>query len=258
MNKKARKKMVKGIKSSLEGIFKASANAQPIFYKSGSGQEYKECAGAYSSIMTRAIAHDMTNLALFLYSKDKNIADKAKEASIAVRECDIELRRMFDDLKDNRPIVNFPAKKAYDAIECLADVKSSDYVTEPMIAHYIEKMNVWVDKIAKMNTWAYYCECICEIRETRQEAEMRAYDDDGNQVYGISEKDANAVDALLKMEQILLRALIRISFNDKESDLCMKRIEIVRYLTQAIVKNDTEKLDYLEKCAEAAEEFSHV
>lgn len=250
--KKSKDMILKGIKKAMEGIFKASADAQPLNYTDGTGCKHQECAGVYNSAMTRAIAHDMMSLALFLYTKNKGLADKVKSAAADVRECDIVLRRMFDDRRDNRPVCNFPSKKTYDAIECLAIVKKSKYANDPMVKHYIGIMKVWLEKIAKMNAWAYYCECQEEIRYAAHEADMRAFDNDGNQVYGMSKKDAECVKIMLSMEQIMLKAFIRIPFRCKESDDCMNKIEIIKTLIKAIIENDTDKLNYLENYANAA------
>ena len=58
------------------------------------------------------------------------------------------------------------------------------------------------------------------------------------------------------MQELLVRALVRLPVMSDELQNCMAKIELIDVLVQAILSQDEEKIDFLAKCAEAAEEFS--
>ncbi len=259
MNKKTKKeknKVMESVKNSVGKIFEASENAKDLSYKCiGTGREYSERPGAYLGAMTRAMAHDMMSLALFLHSVNGELAETMKTIAEMVRERDIELRRIFDDLKDHRPIAKFPYDKTESIVEMMTTIKRADIWDNPMTSRYKDVLNIWMEKITKMDIWAYYCECRDKIEAAHNEADMRAFDEDGEQVFGIPEKDAKCVKIMLALEEILLQALVRIPFDCKESQECMDKIEVLNVLTRSIINGDNEKIEYLAKCAEAAKEF---
>ncbi len=237
--------ILKSIEDAMEKILKASEEATQIVYKSGAGQEYRECPGAYNSVMTRAIAGDIAQLSLFMQSKDEDMTKDLKNAADHIRECDVALRRMFDDKNDHRPISEFPAHRIDAVIETMTRLKRSGYLTCPIISGYTDKMDIWVEKAAKMTIWAFYCETRDKLDVIVNKADMRLYDDNNNLIYGISEKDAESVKIVATMEQILLKALVRIPFSKKECHDCVDRIELIHILINAIAEGNAEKLDIL-------------
>lgn len=230
---------IKNVKAEFDEIIKAASDAKTTKYTcKGSGITHVEAPGEYNSRMTRAIAHDITSIALFLYSKDKDLADKIKDAGQQVRKMDIELRRMIDDYKDHRPVAVFPYECVFDIVKAFDALRHSEHEVDALISSYTETFPVWIDKIGKMTMWAYYIETRQVIREAIAEANNRCFDEDGNQVYGLNETDANTVKKLAKIATRLLDAYIKMPYMCEQADDCINKIEITSSVIEEIIKDN--------------------
>ncbi len=236
--KESKNKILKTIKESVEGIFDASASAKPFEYRSGTGIKYTQDPGNYSSPMTKAMASDAMRLSLFMCSKNEQLADILKKVSNDIREMDITLMRMYDDKKAHRPVIDFPYKKIKKTINRLTEIKRSEVIEEELCSRCIDLMDYWVNQVSFMSIFAYCIQCHDKISNLLIKAEQNAYDEDGNLVYGISKDDEKCAKILIAMEQILLKALVRIPFNSELSSECMDKIEVLNCLTEAVINGD--------------------
>ncbi len=87
---------------------------------------------------------------------------------------------------------------------------------------------------------------------------MRAFDEDGELVFGISEEDEKIIHIISKIEQLFLDALVRLPVNTEELSECMRKIVNIEDFIRAIVAGDEKTLTYLANCAETSEKFSSV
>lgn len=254
MSKKAKemkKKVLKGMEKKIGAIFEAARKAKTLSYKGYTSQEeIIQKPGDYSKAMTNAMIRDMMQLSLFMYSKDEGIAKIVKSVSDDVRDMDLALRRMFDDRKDGRPLTEYPHHKTPDIIDRLIDIKKSEAMKAGMVSHYRKLMDLWVEQISVMTKFAYCIECREKVSEYIKKAEMRGFDEEGNQVYGISEKDAETVKIMASMGKSLLGACVRIPLCNKANNDCMNMIEILNIFMRAIVDEDEETLEKLTNVSE--------
>ena len=237
--KMTKEDVIRKAKENIKNIFDAAEKAAPIEYSSrSSGTSYKECLGAYNSQMAQAIAHDMTSVALFMYSKDSELADRIKDAAEIIRKKDIQIRRMFDDMNDSRPVSDYIYDQTEKLVDTLISIRESDVSKDPLISLYTKNIPIWIEKAAKMDIWAYYINAHYQLSESIRNADYRWFDESGNQIHGISEKEANLVKLIAKLQKILLRLLIRIPFMSPQSQNCMDEIEVLRLVMDSIIDGD--------------------
>ncbi len=234
--KMTRKEIIKMAEENIKKIFDAAKSANPIEYTSRSnGKSYKECPGAYNSRMSQAVAHDMMSVALFMYSKNASLADKIKNAAETVRNKDIQIRRMFDDMNDGRPISEYIYDQTENLVNTLIELRDSEASADPVISLYTKNIPIWIEKSAKMDIWAYYLNAHYQLRESIIKADNRWFDEDGNQIHGISEKEADIVNNIAELQKILLRELVRIPFMNPQSQNCMDEADALQMVIDSII-----------------------
>ncbi len=258
MDKKTRSiknQVLQSIREDIHDIFTASEKAVPYVYRSKASGEHTETPGKYNSRLSRVVAHDILSLAILLRKDDEKAADELMDLHKEVVDRDLTLRRMFDDRKGNRPVVEYPFASSKELIERLNAVSLTPCLSSPFYAGYKELFPEWVRRILTMDVWAFAIRSEELIGDEKMQAEMRCADEKGQIQYGVSEEDEKAIKILLAMEQILIQALVRIPAWENESAMCLKRIEVMDTLVQAILTEDENTLAFLGKCVKAAEEF---
>ena len=250
VTKETGKEIIAKLQKVIGAIFDASADAKTLKYKSGTSTEYKEEPGEYNGCMTRAMAHDMMSLALFISNSDEPAYEKLKAAAEAVREKDIQLRRIFDDMKDKRPLSEYPIETTEEILSTFKYVRDLKTINNPLVSLYTKNIPVWIEKILKTDVWAYCLEHHHKLDEAIYKADYRCFNENGDQVHGVNEKDAECIRLLVSMKRLLLKALIKIPFNNEQSQICMDKIEILQTFIDAIANEDKEMLEQLGSCAE--------
>lgn len=259
-NLKERAKDVEQIKTaygkSLEPIFKAVENAEQVIYTDHLGREIKECPGAYSVEMSIAMKHDIKTCSLMLYKDDPDVSNLLSKVGNEIEERDLLIRRMFDDRKDHRSVTDFPFASTESIINDFKAIKSNEtFKNKRYYKQYKEKLTAWVKRFLQMDIWAFSLKSYDAIEKAKEQAEFRVFNEEGDIECGIPEKDEECVKTLLDMEKILIKALVKIPAHWDESQMCLKKLEVLDILIQAILTGNDKKLSYLIKCAEAAEEF---
>ena len=236
--KKEKNLILEKVRETTDSIFEASKTAVPVRYTAGIGDIRTEEPGTYSKLVSGEMSRDIMNVALFLYSKDSVMVDRLKNVRHMFDEKDIALRRMADDLKDERPLTEYPYKTSEQMIQVLAELKNSDAMDDKYLSLFKTKIDEWVERIGKMDIWAYCFETKQRLRRLESDAYMLAYNDKGEQVYGMPEENADCVKILIPMTLILLQALVRIPFSNENSALCMEKIEILVSLIDRIASEE--------------------
>ena len=240
--KKDKNLILENVKKATDSIFKASTMAGATEYTAGTGDVCKEDPGTYCGLLSREIARDMMNAALASSTKDKDVSDGLKDTWQAMFDKDIAIRRMIDDLKDNRPLSEYPYGSSENMVRALLKFKTSNLMEDKYLLTFKPKLDIWVERIGKMDIWAYYLETKQRLNRLKSDASMTAYDDDGNRVYGMPKDNAYSVKILTAMAEILLQALIRLPFRGKESGECMDRVETLCILAELIAKEDEDAI----------------
>ena len=258
MKKDAREnknKVMREVKSGVEAIFEASARVKMFSYTNDFGRMFEEEPGKYVSSLTRAMLGDMMTFGIHLRSIDTDLSDSLMEARNAMDDKDITIRRMFDDRKGKRPLSRYSFERSESLVKKLLKIKESGIFEDQFSKRYEDKLPLWVERILKMDMWAYSLECLDSYEKNRNLADFRGFDDDGNQIFGISKKDANSVHLITSMQELLVKALVRLPAMSDEVQDCMAKLELIDVLVQAILDQNEERIAFLAKCAEAAKEF---
>ena len=227
-------------------MIEASKNVDPIKYVDTTDKEYMECAGAYSSAMTNAIISDIRKLGLLLGREDIETSKILFDISTAVSDKDIQLRRLFDDRNDDRPLSDYTYESTEDILDNLSKVKDINIMQEDPYKNFLCNFKIWAEKIAKMDIFAYYINSYSFIDSITDDLEFGFFKDE----------DAVFIKALITLEKILLRTVIRLPLKKSLSSDCIDRIELINGIIQIIKDGDTEKLDKLYKYADAVADFS--
>lgn len=246
------------VRESMKDIFKASKESSPLIYESVYGRKYIECPEAYSADMTRAICSDINRASLIMLTVDKEHADILKNLSEILESKDLTIRRMYDDQNDNRPVTKYEFINSTDLIRRVSKLRDIFDTKESGLGAYREKLSVWVERILKMDKEAYYINARETLKLVLAECDSQVFDSDGNLIYGPTDDDAKCVRILINMTEILLKVFLRIPGTRKESNECLDRIETLLMLIKVVLNGDTDKLEYLAKCAEAAKEFEDL
>ena len=224
------------IKNEVDPLFKESEKAEPITYKNGAGTEAIENPGAYSPYMTQLIIRDIMHVSMLMIAKDEKASDTLQEIAMALEEKDLALRRMFDDRKDKRPVIEYPYGDTASFIEKFTELSKNNIWDECPVAIDKEKHKAWVTRFLKLDVMAYYLQAQEAIDKALEIADNQIYDDEGNQVYGLDPKDAESVKIIAAMEQIMLKALIRLPAESETIHKTMDRIELMSILLKAIAE----------------------
>ena len=258
MNKEAREnknKVMREVKDATKAIFEASEKAEPFSYTNDFGRTIEEKPGRYLSSLTRSMIGDMAAFAIHLRSVNTGLSERIMEVRKEMDEKDITIRRMFDDRKGDRPLTRYSFNNLEKLVRILRDIKESEIFEDAFSKRYKEKIPLWTERILKQDIWAYSLECLDSFDKSRKLADFRGYDEDGNQMFGISIADANSVHLIIAMQEALVKALVRLPAMSDELQDCMTKIELIDILVQAILDQDENKIAFLSKCAEAAKEF---
>ncbi len=253
--KDAKNEVLKRIKNSVSDLFEESRKAEDITYASDGISDYEK-PGTYNTHLTQLMVRDIRQLWLFSMSADPVFADAVKNWADLLENKDLQIRRMFDDRKDRRRLSEFPFDDSASVIREMESMsKEERFACNVMTKAYEEKAKKWAARLVRLDMLAYYLQTHDALDRIIRDADMRGYDEDGNLVFGIPEKDGECVHVMAAMVQILLKAFIRIPAGSKEIKQTMARIESMLVLMEAVAKGDGKTLDYLAKCAEAAEDF---
>ena len=256
--KKMKNDVLTNVHSAVSGLFDESKNAKDLIYESSSGISETERPGEYNKRLTRLMISDMRQLRLFTMGSDKEFSNSIERWANILKKNDIRIRRMFDDRKVDRPVEDFPYEDAMTVINEMSEAAKADKFKGLPFKDIEEKTKKWVTRLLKLDICAYYCKAHETLAEVLRIADTRAYDDNGELVYGLSEDDTKSIKIIAAMEQLLLKALIRIPAESDEVKPAMARIELIEALMKAIAEEDEELIDRLAKCAEAANDLEEA
>ena len=238
-----------------EKIFELAKAAVPYVYKDGNGDYVTENISSYCAFITRDMIRDMRALAVLLMSKYPDFGRKVQEVSDVMNNKDLTICRMLDDRRAERELSRYEFDDTERAVTKLKEMYSDNAFEEAPFDFYKPKLKEWCSRFIMLDIRAYYIKSKDYIESSLKLASMRAYDDDGNLVFGISEKDEECVQIMAKMEELFLHALIRLPVYADELSECMEKIELIEWLIEAVTSSKDELITYLAKCAEAARDF---
>ncbi len=236
-------------------IFELAQGAHPYVHKDINGDYVTENVGSYCAFISRDMVREMSTLSLLLMSKYPELGKNMKEASEVLRSKDLTICRMLDDIKAERELSDYRFDDTESVVIMLKSAKENDAFLEKPFDFYIPKFREWVDRFIKLDVMAYYLNCKDHLSSALNIASMRAFDDDGNQVFGISSKEEESVKQMVQIETLMLHALIRLPVHSNELSICMEKIERMEWLIEAVSMGKHELLEHLLRYADAARDF---
>ena len=240
---------------STKEIFDLANKAISYVYRDGNGDYITEKDGTYCSYITRDMIKQMKTLSVLLLGKYPELSKEMSEISDVLKKKDLTISRMLDDIKAERELSLYEFGDTGKAVNKLKSIYEGDLFDEAPFDFYKPRLKEWVRRFIMLDVRAYYISSKDYLKSSLKLASMRAFDDDGNLVFGISEDDEESVKIMAKMENLLLKALIRLPVYTDELSACMEKINYMEWVIEAVTSGKGELLAYLAKCMEAAKEF---
>lgn len=230
----------------MQPLFDASTKAVPFHYRSMSGTDYFEEPEHYDPELTKTMVRDMFSNAI-LEIKDEEKRNVILSWRNPLMEMNDTIMRMSDDLRTGRDVINYPFETAEELVKGIAGMNHDGVFHKSTVKGFNALMKLVMKRILMMNSWAFAIRNREDIKNTDRQAGIRATDDDGNIVYGISEKDEEAVHILNTMRGILTRVILRIDPTSGESSKAMDKLYLLDVLVHATLED---KVDELERVLE--------
>nr|WP_297765875.1 hypothetical protein [uncultured Butyrivibrio sp.] len=236
-------------------IFDLANKAVPYVYRDGNGEYVTEKLGTYCAFITRDMIKQMKTLSVLLLSKYPELSEIMRDVSDVMKKKDLTICRMLDDMKAERELSLYEYDDTEKAVNKLKSIYEGDLFDEAPFDFYKPRLKEWVRRFVMLDIRAYYISSRDFLKSSLKLASMRAFDDDGNLVFGISKEDEESVKIMAKMESLLLKALIRLPVYTDELSECLEKINRMEWIIEAVTSGKSELLAYLSKCMEAAKEF---
>ncbi len=154
--KKVKNDVLRSIHSAVGNLFKESEKAEQLIYKSNSGEEARECPGAYSVYMTNLMIRDMMQLSLLLTANNKETSNAVRLMAKTLEDKDLAVRRMFDDRKDHRPVIEYPYDDTAKVIRDMSEVAKEGSLESCLFKPEEDQIKAWITRLMKVDIMAYY------------------------------------------------------------------------------------------------------
>ena len=223
----------------------AVKDLKPDTYTNHLDHTSHECPGAYSAAMTNSMIFDMQTLALLLYKTCPEATNTLFTVSEAFAKKDLTLRTMFDQINSELPLVQYDFSTSEPLINQLADIKDLQELKSEPFNYYKEKFKAWVEKLVKIDIWAFYL--------TSQELLNKFDDYEPTEAAG---EHSGFIKLCALTNKTLLEYLIKLPVCTDLEDDCLSRIETNNWLIDAYITGNYEALDNLYRYASAVADFS--
>lgn len=190
-------------------------NRKQFVFKNYSGDEFRECAGAYNSKLTRAITHDTIQLSVLF----ANIRCDVIDIMLKINQLDDNLMRMMDDKEAGRDLIDFDYGTVATLIERMSKIKPDVKVNKKITENMQDLLILNVIRLSYMVKWANYLQTLERIESFEFDSTVQMFDTDGvNQLDGLSDKDITDIRMFLDYEKkFLYLYLIANSENEEKS-----------------------------------------
>ena len=243
-----KEKMFESVKNSIEGYCKKAQEAPQTVYKDFDGKEYRECAGAYNDSLVRAMSHDMSKLWVHFTLTENPLAKEVGEWSLKMQEVNYAILRQIDDFNGDRPLLPLVEKDKEDLIEFLIESFGTVKKALPKDDEFLEKKDIknridlWADRLLYITSWAFYLEQQNEIEDAEFNAEIKMFDNDGNQISGLTEHEERFVKDLCTVRRFLLKAFLRIPVNADANKELLEKLNLLDIATRATLEGKIDRL----------------
>lgn len=175
--------MQKGLKELYQHIEEAKSYIQStvMVYVDNRECEYHECRGVYNDYMSRAMASDMFYFFTMFNIKHQEFADNLIDWKSKMLELNYRLLRMIDDNIGERPLIKWKCKKAEKFIKEIKEVmdiveKQNTENSDELLNEFLEKCQIWIQRIVHINTWALYLEDMYNIEHLLMRSQIEEID----------------------------------------------------------------------------------
>ena len=190
-------------------------NRKQFIFKNYSGDEFRECVGAYNSKLTRAITHDTIQLSVLF----ANIRCDVIDIMLKINQLDDNLMRMVDDREAGRDLIDFDYGTVATLIERMSKIKPDVKVNKEITENIQDLLILNVMRLSYMVKWANYLQTLERIESFEFDNTVQMFDANGvNQLDGLSDKDITDIRMFLDYEKkFLYLYLIADSENEEKS-----------------------------------------
>ena len=176
-------------------------NRKQFVFNNHSGDEFRECAGAYNSKLTRAITHDTIQLSVLFVDIRCDVID----VMLKINQLDDNLMRMIDDREAGRDLIDFDYKSVATLIERMSKIKPDVKANKEIAKNIRDLLILNVMRLSYMVKWANYLQTLERIESFEFDSTVQMFDADGvNQLDGLSDKDIKDIRMFLDYEKKFL------------------------------------------------------
>lgn len=202
---------------------------------------HSESSGAYSTDMTRAMCSDMFCFTSLFLAKYPELAKLTVGLSSDFAGFDCWLMRMYDDEKAGRPLVRWKEKKAckfLHKLTCVVNAADALYKgnQDKDLKQFIGSCQVWAKRLVYMWDHAFCLHELDDIEKCLFDSQVEMFDNDGNQVDGLSEEDWKLIDALCSMRRYFTRLLVKVPAGSDDHKYLMDKLELFRTMCKNIME----------------------
>lgn len=199
-----------------------------------------ENPGAYSTSMTRAMCDDMFHYTSLFLAKYPKMARLTTGLSSDFASLDHRLMRMYDDEKAGRPLIGWKEKKACRLLQKItraADAADALYKEnqDKDLRRFMDSCAIWAKRLVYMWDHAFCLHELEDIEKCLVDSQVKMFDNDGNQIGGLSEADRKLINALCSMRRCFTRLLVRVPVDSDDHKYLMDKLKMFRDMCENII-----------------------
>lgn len=207
-------------------------------FKNRSGDEFRECADAYNSKLTRAITHDTIQLSVLFADIRCDVID----VMLKINQLDDNLMRMMDDREAGRDLIDFDYKSVATLIERMSKIKPDVKVNKEIAESIRDLLILSVMRLSYMVKWANYLQTLERIESFEFDSTVQMFDADGvYQLDGLSDKDIKDIRMFLDYEKKFLYLYLTAVADSEDEEKSFVEALKMEYMAKLIAEGKVDE-----------------
>ena len=212
-------------------------NRKQFVFKNYSGDEFRECMGAYNSKLTRAITHDTIQLSVLFVDIKCDVID----VMLKINQLDDNLMRMIDDREAGRNLIDFDYKSIATLIKRMSKIKPDVKANKEIAENLRDLLILNVMRLSYMVKWANYLQTLERIESFEFDSTVQMFDADGvNQLDGLSDKDIKDIRMFLDYEKKFLYLYLTTTDSEDEEKSFTEALKM-EYMAKLIAEGKVDE-----------------
>lgn len=213
-------------------------NKRQFVFKNHSGNEFRECAGAYNSTLTRAITHDAIQSSVLFADIRGDVID----VMLKINQLDDNLMRMMDDREAGRDLIDFDYESVATLIGRMNEMKPDIKINKELAENIRDLLILSVMRLAYMVKWANYLQTLERIESFEFDSTVQMFDADGvNQLDGLSDEDIEAVHMFLDYEKKFLHLYLTAEVDSEDEEKSFEEALKMEYAAKLIAEGKVDE-----------------